>query len=104
MIYRGDPIHKQEHWLNRERLSNYPRIILALFFVIGLLWVLMSKNMVDLKGKPLGYDFITFWAASHIALAGHPQDAYNIPLLFKAEQIAVPASKYIFVWYYLPSF
>ena len=104
MIYRGDPIHKHEHWLNRERLSNYPRIILAFFFVIGLLWVLMSKNMVDLKGKPLGYDFITFWAASHIALAGHPQDAYNIPLLFKAEQIAVPASKYIFVWYYLPSF
>jgi Glycosyltransferase family 87 len=92
------------HWLNRERLSNYPRIILALFFVSGLAWALMSKNMVDLKGKPLGYDFITFWAASHVALAGRAQDAYNISLLFKAEQIAVPASQSVYVWYYPPPF
>ena len=92
------------HWLNRERLSIYPRIILALFLVIAIVWVWMSKNMVDLKGIPLGYDFITFWAASHIALAGHAQDAYNISLLFKEEQIAVPASQGIFVWYYPPSF
>ena len=92
------------HWLNRERLSIYPRIIVAVFLVFGLLWVLMAKNMVDLKGKPLGSDFITFWAASHMALAGHAQDAYNIPLLIKAEQIAVPASQSIYVWYYPPAF
>jgi hypothetical protein len=104
MKYRGDTLKAEAHWLNRERLSNYPRIILALFLVIGFVWVLMSKNMVDLKGKPLGYDFITFWAASNIALAGHAQDAYNISLIFKAEQIAVPASQSVFVWYYPPSF
>ena len=97
-------MNARAHWLNRERLSLYPRIILALFLVIGVVWVWMSKNMVDLKGKPLGADFIQFWAASHIALAGHAQDAYNIPLLVKATQIAVPKSQCIFAWLYPPSF
>jgi hypothetical protein len=93
------------HWLNRERLSLYPRIILALFVVLDLRFVWMSKNMFDLTGKPLGCDVITFWAASHLALSGHAQDAYNMPLLFKVEQIGaiLPAQK-SFAWFYPPSF
>ncbi|MEI8186796.1 MAG: glycosyltransferase family 87 protein [Chlorobiaceae bacterium] len=90
------------HWLNPERLSMYPRIILALFITVGLKLVWISKNIQE--GQPLGYDFITFWAASHIALTGHAQDAYT-PLLFKAEQIAVPrTSQSVIVWFYPPSF
>ena len=104
MIYRGGTQKKHAHWLNRERLSIYPRIFLALFLVLGLAWVLMSKNMVDLKGKPLGADFITCWAASHLALEGHAEDAYNIPLLLKALQIAVPGSQSVYIWVYPPSF
>lgn len=94
------------HWLNRERLTLYPRIILALFLVIvfGLVWVLMSNDMVDPKGQPLGYDFITFWAASQIALSGHAQDAYSMPQLYKAMQIAVPTAKSEYLWSYPPSF
>jgi len=93
-----------EHWLNRERLSNYPRITLALFLVICSMWVIMSKDMVDPKGEPIGSDFITFWAASHLALNGHAQSAYNIPLLVKAEQIAIPASHSVYAWFYPPTF
>ena len=104
MIYRGGTQKKHAHWLNRDRLSIYPRIFLALFLVLGLAWVLMSKNMVDLKGKPLGADFITCWAASHLALEGHAEDAYNIPLLLKALQIAVPGSQSVYIWFYPPSF
>ncbi len=104
MIYRGGTQKKHAHWLNRDRLSIYPRIFLALFLVLGLAWVLMSKNMVDLKGKPLGADFITCWAASHLALEGHAEDAYNIPLLLKALQIAVPGSQSVYIWVYPPSF
>ena len=90
------------HWLNRERLSMYPRIILALFITVGLKLVWISKNIQE--GQPLGYDFITFWAASQLALAGHAQDAYT-PLLFKAVQIAVPAaSQNVVLWFYPPSF
>jgi hypothetical protein len=93
-----------DHWLDRERFTNYPRMVLGLFIVLAICWVVLSKDMVDMKGKPLGYDFITFWAASHVALAGHAADAYRIPLLFEAEKIAVPASHSVFVWYYPPTF
>jgi hypothetical protein len=92
------------HWLNQKRLTVYPRLAVVILFAAGIIWVLLAKQMVDLKGKPLGYDFITFWSASYVGLAGHAADAYNIPLLFKAENIAVPASRSIFAWYYPPSF
>src|SRR5690242_518937 len=92
------------HWLNRKRFIVYPRLIVGTILVFSVVWILLSKNMVDPKGKPLGYDFITFWAASHVGLAGHPVDAYNFILLFKAEKIAVPASNAVFVWYYPPTF
>jgi hypothetical protein len=60
--------------------------------------------MVDPAGKPFGYDFITFWSASLAALDGHAPAAYSFAGIFHYEQIAVPASKLIFGWYYPPSF
>ncbi|MFX1684402.1 glycosyltransferase family 87 protein [Paraburkholderia sp. A2RI-6] len=95
---------RSTHWLNRERIKIYPRIVLGLIVVVFIAWVLLSKDRLDPQGKPLGADFIAFWAASHIALAGHAEDAYNLPSLFKAVQVAVPASQSIFAWYYPPSF
>lgn len=90
--------------MDRERLRAYPRIVLTLFITIALAWVVLSNGLLDPKGKPLGYDFITFWAASKAGLAGHPQDAYNIPLLFEIEKTAVPAMQNMFAWYYPPTF
>ena len=92
------------HWLNRKRLTVYPRLAVAVFFIVGILWVLLAKHMVDLDGKPIGCDFIICWSASHLGLTGHAADAYSIPLLFKAGNLAVPASKKIFAWYYPPSY
>jgi hypothetical protein len=97
-------VKRDTHWLNEERLLQYPRIILALLLVISVVWVLMSKNMIDIKGKPLGYDFITFWGASHLGLAGHPADAYDFSHIFVAEKIAVPRLTGLFFWYYPPAF
>jgi cytochrome c oxidase subunit IV len=68
------------HWLSLERAKIYPRIMFALFIAATLCWV-----------------------ASHIALAGHAQDPYTILLLFNAANIAVPASKSLFAWYYPPT-
>ena len=92
------------HWLNPERLRVYPRMVLAIILVTAIAWMAMSKHLVDPRGKPIGYDFITFWAASHLALTHHAADAYNIPLIFQSEKLAVPASKGVFVWYYPPTF
>ncbi|NTW56047.1 MAG: DUF2029 domain-containing protein [Chlorobiaceae bacterium] len=94
----------REHWLNSKRLSFYPPIFLIFFFLIGLGSWLMSKNMVDLNGIALGGDFIAFWAASYLALTGHAQDVFNTSVLFKAQQIAVPASQQGYLWLYPPTF
>ena len=92
------------HWLNRQRLTVYPRIVLAVLLLLSLAWLLLSKHGVDPQGKPLGYDFITFYAASKVALQGHASSAYNIALLYQAEKLIVPASNMVFVWYYPPPF
>lgn len=97
-------MERNAHWLNETRLSHYPRIILAFFIAIAIVWVALSKDLVDIKGKPLGYDFITFWGASHLGLTGHAADAYDINLMFNAEKIAVPRLNNFFVWYYPPAF
>lgn len=97
-------MERDTHWLNPTRLSHYPRILLTLFIAIAIGWVVLSKGMMDMKGKPLGYDFITFWGASHLGLTGHPVDAYDIRRLFDAEKLAVPALHSFYVWYYPPAF
>ncbi len=93
-----------EHWLNKKRFTVYPRLAVVTQSVIASIWFLLVKQKVDLKGQPLGNDFLAYWSASYLALAGHAADAYNTSLLIKAEQIAVPASHLTFFWLYPPTF
>ncbi|GAB3100639.1 glycosyltransferase family 87 protein [Cupriavidus yeoncheonensis] len=67
-------------------------------------WCFLAKGLLTAQGKPLGYDFITFWAASRMGLDGHPQDAYNVALIFQAETAAVPGIEVVFAWFYPPTF
>jgi hypothetical protein len=94
----------KEHWLNANRLRVYPCILLLVFASTCAFWMLASKNMIDGSGNPFGSDFITFWAASAAGLQGHAPDAYNAQRILHFEQMAAPASKHIFGWFYPPSF
>jgi len=49
-------------------------------------------------------DFVLAWAASHLALTGHALDAYSIPSLIKAQQIAEPGPQDVYGWFYPPSY
>jgi hypothetical protein len=97
-------VESGRHWLDRKRLAIYSGLLLALFLVTSAASVLTSENLVDIRGYPLGYDFINFWAASYIGLTGHFQDAYSVPQLLKAIQVAVPGSQGVFAWFYPPTF
>jgi hypothetical protein len=94
----------REDWLTEDRVRIYPRILLALYLVLGIGWVVLSKDHVDRSAKPLGYDFITFWAASDLALEGRATDAYDTLKIFAAEKQAVPAGRSIYLWHYPPVF
>jgi hypothetical protein len=104
--FRDDAMKADAHWLNRERLFFYSCIFMALFlFFSCFLWIFMFDNTADSLGQPIGFDFITFWAASHLALTGHAEDAYNSTMLCKAQQIGVPAANSnSYVWFYPPAF
>lgn len=93
-----------QHWLNRERLTDYPRICLVVLLLTAIVWVAISENGIDSQGKPLGYDFITFWGASHLALEGNPVGAYDPETILGAERLAVPENTKIFLWHYPPTF
>ncbi|HEX6979587.1 MAG TPA: glycosyltransferase family 87 protein [Alphaproteobacteria bacterium] len=95
---------EQPHWLSLERLRIYPRIFIAVYVIMAVAWVLMSADLVDPKGKPLGYDFITFWAASYLALAGEAAAAFDVTRIVAVEQMAVPGSPAVFLWHYPPPF
>ncbi len=92
------------HWLNGDRLHGYPRLFMALYGLFCIIWALLAKEGMDPYGKPISYDFITFWSASRIALDGAPLDAYVPIRLFGVQQAAVPALQMIFLWHYPPTF
>ncbi len=70
-------ILKHADWLHAKRLRAYNLILLAIWAVGFVLWIGLSHNLIDNAGKPLGSDFLSFYAASKLALSGHAADAWN---------------------------
>ena len=89
---------------DRRRMRAYPRIALAVYLVAAIMLAASSRNLVDTLGKPLGYDFITFWSASRLTLDGRPAAAFDFNAIGAAQRIAVPASKKLFLWHYPPTY
>lgn len=87
-----------------HRLFAYPLIFLTVYVIAGLAWVSIAEQMLDPKGKPLGYDFITFWAGSWLTWHDSPAAVFDPVKIMAAEQIAVPASEKLFLWHYPPTF
>jgi hypothetical protein len=94
-------------FLNRERLTIYPRIFLALYLVLGGYWIMgglvTGKGPTDRLGKPVGGDFVTYWAASRLALSGKAAAVYDSNYLYEAErQVTGVFSPQ--PWHYPPTF
>ncbi|MGV8997674.1 MAG: glycosyltransferase family 87 protein [Parvibaculaceae bacterium] len=87
-----------------ERLRVYPRIAVVLYVLAAVVLVVTASAMIDVFGKPLGSDFITFWAASKLTLQGSALAAFDPQQIFAAEKLAVPANELVFLWSYPPSY
>lgn len=93
-----------EPLFDEERMRVYPRLSLLIYLLAAVAVVASSTALIDVFGKPLGYDFITFWSASLLTLQGHAADAFDFHKIFAAQRIAVPAGQSIFLWHYPPTF
>src|SRR6266581_2567125 len=101
-----DPEASAPHWLNAERVRVYSWMVVAIFAIVFIGWVGLSlPDLVDRRGKPIGYDFMAFWSAARLALAGRPEAAFDGPTIAAIQHAAVPFLPNIwFPWHYPPTF
>ncbi len=92
------------HWLNKRRLKAYPWLFLVAFAMIAGYWVVQSNVGLDVEGKPLGYDFVSFWSASTLALEGEAEASYQPERILEAGRLAIPDLDTQFIWSYPPTF
>lgn len=94
-------------WLNRERLTVYPKIFLALYACCGAVLIISAavsgNGLTDCLGRPLGADFSHYWVASSLAKAGDPAAVYNSQE-FLAAQEAFFKVKFPLPWLYPPTY
>src|SRR5258708_7439062 len=86
------------------RVRNYS-VMMAVGFGLGMIgWLLSMHADVDPYGKPFGYDFITFYAQSVMALQGKAALAYIPFEILDVEQAVIPAHTPVYLWHYPPLF
>ena len=80
--------------------------MVALFGALLVRWVVVAlPDLVDPRGKPLGCDFMAFWSAAQLALAGRPAAAYDGAAIAAVQHAAVAFLPEIwFPWHYPPTF
>lgn len=67
---------RRADWLNGERGRVYSLMGLVAFLLMAL-WFWLRFAVLAPGPDPLGGDFTSFYAASKLALSGHPADAWN---------------------------
>ncbi|MGB8873704.1 MAG: glycosyltransferase family 87 protein [Desulfobaccales bacterium] len=94
-------------WLNQRRLTIYPRIIVAMYIILGGALIVApafwGPGGTDLYNRPLGADFSHYWVASSLALAGQAAMVYD-PSKFIAAEEAKFKVKFPIPWLYPPTF
>ncbi len=83
------------------RVAKFAALGFALAFAALLT---QSQNLVYPSHGAVGFDFVTFWAASDLALSGHAAQAYDIAAIAAAERRALPHVADVYLWHYPPPF
>lgn len=65
---------------------------------------LMTRpGIVDSSAKPVGVDFVAFWAASQLARSGDPADVYVVSRLHQVEEAVIGQPIPAWAWNYPPT-
>ncbi len=83
-------------------LGGYPYLLYGCYWIIA--GLLTKPGFTDLMGKPLGSDFVAFYAASKLALQGDPAGIYSIAKIHVLEKLVIGADVGLRPWHYPPSF
>ena len=93
------------HWLDAERLRVYPRILLVMYALGVLAYLFTIHDGLDFRGQVVGADFLCFYSAATLALAGHAPLAWDFSVLLPVQQSVFPAyTGFGWPWFYPPPF
>ncbi len=93
---------RDAEWLNQARASAYVWIFLGAQ-VLALLGLLaFSSRGMDMKGDPLGTDFLSFWSAGRLALMGSPQSVYDVAAHHAAQKAEFGPDAPYYAFFYPP--
>jgi len=94
----------EARWLTDDRAKAFGRVLFALTSVAVVVWVALSKQGVDIEGKPLGTDFVSFWTASELALRGAVAQVYEIAAHWSLQKALFGPSQNYTAFFYPPVF
>ena len=103
MISRTIGWFRQADWLTADRVLAYARIFVVVVALVSLVWICLSKGLIDPAGHPIGTDFLNVYAAGLLVDQGHAAAAYDWPMHHAAEASVVAYDGY-FGWHYPPMF
>lgn len=82
-------LFREARWINAERVRGYSRLLCACYLVVFVGWLVLRPGGIRATLHPVGADFPKCWAASSLALHGHPASVYDHPTIEAAEKAAV---------------
>lgn len=80
-------------WLDARRANAWLRILAGMSVLVVGGWLALSRGGLDPTGKPLGTDFVSYWTAARMVLAGAPAAAVYDQTLHAALQTATFGGK-----------
>jgi len=92
-------------WITPPRLRAYAIGLIAIYAAFLAVGVIGGAWLVDGAGNVQSTDFISFWSAGRLALAGAASTAYDIAHPTMMQQLALGhATAREYYWFYPPSF
>ena len=87
-----------------RRLGRVLFVALILALPVYLAAIAWELNTGRTGGAALPIDFVAFWAAAKLAVAGEAAAAFDPPALIAALSLAPDAAGATYAWYYPPGF
>jgi hypothetical protein len=83
-------------WLNRERISVYPRMFIAVYIIVYCFTISPllhgHNNILDKNNVPVGADFSNFYSAATLALSQSPAATYDSTKMRSAQVNTIGAN------------
>src|SRR4051812_20046488 len=98
----GPSFLRDAAWLSDDRARAVRNALLVLLPATIVVWLILSHGPIDPTGKALGTDYLSFWSAARLALAGHPAAPYDVAAHYAAQRAAVGGADVGYAAFFYP--